>query len=111
LSDSESTCSIVACPQVTRSSKRKTHKWLLRNDRGVGDTLETVLTEPIPVRHLHRKERQAVERLFEIDFGAKKVRSFLLPVARMSKIFLSPIRRFPQKNFWSWRESSPAQSH
>ena len=79
MSDSESTCSTVACPQVTRSSKRKTHKWLLRNDRGVGDTLETVLTEPIPVRHLHRKERQAVERLFEIDFGAKESVAFFFP--------------------------------
>jgi hypothetical protein len=42
--------------------------------------------------------------LFEIDFGAKNVRSFLLPVARMRQIFLSPIRRFPQKNFGSWRK-------
>src|SRR5208337_2105009 len=40
--------SIVACPQVTRSSKRKTHERLLRNDSSVGDTLESALTEPIP---------------------------------------------------------------
>jgi len=42
--------------------------------------VETVLLTTLSV------QRQAVEHLFEIDFGAKNVRSFpLLPVARMRR--------------------------
>jgi hypothetical protein len=42
-------------------------------------------------------QRQAVEHLFEIDFGAKNVRSIPLPVARMRKIFSARSGDFHRK--------------
>jgi len=41
--------------------------------------VETVLLTTLSV------QRQAVEHLFEIDFGAKNLRSFPLPVVRMRR--------------------------
>jgi hypothetical protein len=40
-----------------------------------------------------------VEHLFEIDFGAKNVRSIPLPVARIRKIFSARSGDFHRKNF------------
>jgi hypothetical protein len=71
---------------------------LLRNDGGVGNTLESVF-EPIPVRHLHRKERQAVEHLFEIHFGAKNVRDFFFPWRVWVRFFSARSRDFHRKIF------------
>jgi hypothetical protein len=42
-------------------------------------------------------QRQAVEHLFKIDFGAKNVRSFPLPVARIGKIFSARSGDFHRK--------------
>jgi hypothetical protein len=44
-------------------------------------------------------QRQAVEHLFEIDFGAKNTRSFPLPVARIRKIFSARPGDFHRKIF------------
>jgi hypothetical protein len=44
-------------------------------------------------------QRQAVEHLFEIDFGAKNIRSFPLPVARIRKIFSARSGDFHRKIF------------
>jgi hypothetical protein len=44
-------------------------------------------------------QRQAVEHLFEIDFGARNVRSFPLPVARIGKIFSARSGDFHRKIF------------
>jgi hypothetical protein len=44
-------------------------------------------------------QRQAVEHLFEIDFGAKNVRSIPLPGARVCKIFSARSGDFHRKNF------------
>jgi len=68
-----------SAPRCSSSSPLSTTSVTWRDDSSC--PVETVLLTTLSVR-------QAVEHLFKIDFGAKTVRSFPLPVAR--------VRRFSQ---------------